>query len=95
MKQSIKMLENNKKKKYKSVHLMKLEQDLSSKNPSPQFFTVLKRPISRAKNGVKLPTDASNIPQPANGSQYTPNDVHKLTKLIPFNTTIWLLKIYQ
>ncbi len=43
---------------------------------------ISKRP-SRAKNGVKLPTDVSNIPQPENGSQYTLNETVKLLKVYP------------
>ena len=77
MKQCIKKLESNEKNKYKSDQLKKLEKVLSSEKPPTQICMIQNRP-NRVKSTVKLPTDASNIPQPANGSQYTQNETIKL-----------------
>ena len=61
---------------------MQLERVLSKNKAPAQIRKVPTRMIKTNKR-VKLPTVASNLPAPANGTEYTPKETIKLLKGYP------------
>ena len=67
IRQDINKLVNDEKKRYKSTLLLQLERVLSKNKIPPQVFKVPTR-IIKTKNRIKLPTVASHLLPPANGT---------------------------
>ena len=42
--------------------------------------------MKQTRNGIKLPTDVSNVPPPSNGSQYNPKETIQLLQGYPENS---------
>ena len=87
IKQEIKKSVNEEKNNHKSIHLMKLQRVLQvfgHKSFAP--VNIIPKMRIKTRNGIKLPTDISNLPPPSNGSQYNPKETIQLLQDYPENS---------